>query len=436
MVPESAYDMKMRKPEPAPCEMPMQLRYGFNGRNNWRHFAFAPDREIISGRLRELGTRIIRVFFFDNYCPDPVAEWPVFAAAIRAVLNAGATPMVTFAKLPLPSDAGAVHSFAERCADLVSGCLEQWGGAVVRDWYWCVGHDPNSEWISGDLTFEQYRSIYEAIARRLLSRLSPYLGGRKPLIGGPSVDGFQPFWIDWIWRFVNEIDNSLIGFASWHRYGEWREPGQWGAARDENVFRRLLMARTTDYETRATAVGRILRGRDILNVCGELNAHSHHEARVSQRFNESIFGAAYYSSVLFHLLRGGADAEMFRTGTDNDPYGIMNETAASTPVFYAKKLCAEHIQYGDRLSFPACAKLNADINIVIAHGADARRSALLVHVKDEAATYALSDTISDLGGCRTLLKIDSETENHLEKRRFDGAVAFDGYGVAFVTSYG
>src|SRR2546425_4977878 len=99
------------------------------------------------------------------------------------------------------------------------------------------------------------------------------------------------------------------------------------------------MDRTTEYETRAKAVGRILRGRNILNVCGELNAHSHHEARISQQFNETIFGATYYLSALFHLLRGGADIEMFRRGTDNSPYGIIGEAAATTPVFHAKKLC-------------------------------------------------------------------------------------------------
>src|SRR5713226_7982930 len=261
---------EMTKLDLAASEMPMQLRYGFNGRENWRHFALGPHRELISERLREMDTRIIRIFLFDKNTPDPVTDWHLFASYIQAILNVGAIPMVTFAKFPAPCDPCAVHSFADRCADVVRDCIEQWGGEAVRHWYWCVGNEPNSEWVSGGLTFEQYRCIYEEVAQGLLRWLSPYLGEHKPLIGGPAADGFQPFWIDWVWRFVNEIDNSLIGFASWHRYGDWRELGQWGAPHDDAIFQRLLMARTADYETRAKTVDRILRGRNILNVCGEL----------------------------------------------------------------------------------------------------------------------------------------------------------------------
>jgi len=425
---------EMTKLDLAAFEMPMQLRYGFNGRDNWRHFALGPQRERIWARLREMDTRIIRIFLFSNDSPDPVREWDQFAAYVQAVLNVGATPMVTFAKVPLPSDPRAVRSFAARCADVARDCIEKWGGEAVRHWYWCVGNEPNSEWVSGGLTFEQYRCIYEEVAQGLLRWLSPYLGERKPLIGGPSADGFQPFWIDWVWRFVNEIDNSLIGFASWHRYGDWRELDQWGAPRDEVIFRRLLMARATEYETSAKAVGCILRGRNILNVCTELNAHSHHEARVSQQFNETIFGATYYASALFHLLRGGADAEMLRTGTGNSPYGIMDEDTIATPVFHAKKLCAEYIRCGDRISFPPCTKLNFGVNVVVARGEDVRQSALLVHVKDEMVTYAVSELTGGLEGYRTLLKIDSGTGNRVTQRSFDGDVTFHGYGVAVVTS--
>ena len=41
-------------------------------------------------------------------------------------------------------------------------------------------------------------------------------------------------------------------------------------------FEALLMAQAPDYEARARGVGRLLKGRDILNVCGELNTISHH----------------------------------------------------------------------------------------------------------------------------------------------------------------
>src|SRR5262249_33248604 len=156
----------------------------------------------------------------------------------------------------------------------------------------------------------------------------------------------------WVWRFVNEIDNAVIGFASWHQFGDWREVGAWGAPVDEATFRALLMARVSEYETRARAVGRMLKGRDILNVCGELNAHAHHEPRVSRAYNQTAFGAAYYAAALIHLMRGGADLELWKSGSDDGgPYGLIDGEAKPTPVFAARRLCAEHIRFGDHLRF-------------------------------------------------------------------------------------
>lgn len=426
---------EMTKLDLATSEMPMKLRYGFNGRDNWRHFALGPHRELIWAWLREMDTRIIRIFLFGKDAPEPVKEWDQFAAYVQAVLNVGAIPMVTCAKFPPPCDPRAVRSFADRCAEVVRHCIEEWGGEAVRDWYWCVGNEPNSEWVSGGLTFEQYRCIYEEVAQGLLRWLSPYLGERKPLIGGPAADGFQPFWIDWVWRFVNEIDNSLIGFVSWHRYGDWREPGEWGAPRDETIFRGLLMSRTLEYETRAKAVGRVLKGRDILNVCGELAAHSHHDRHVRQPFNQTIFGAAYYASALLHLMRGGADAEILWTRTDDtDRYGIMDKNGAAMPVFHAKKLCAKFIRYGDWISFPKREQGIPSMDTVIARGEDGRRSALVVHLTDEPAKCNAYELTGQSGDFSTLLKIDNGTGNRVVELPCDGTVTFEGYGVAVVTN--
>jgi hypothetical protein len=410
----------------------MRLRYGFNEVDNWWHFALGPQREQIGARFHELDTRVIRIFVFEKPTPDPLAEWGQFAAYVQAVLNTGAVPMVTFAKFRPPyDDGGAVREFAGRCAEVVGRCVERWGGEAVRGWYWCVGDEPNSDRSGGGLTFDHYRRIYEKTARAIVGRLGPFLGGQKPLLGGPAIDGFQPFWLDWAWRFVNEIDNALIGFVSWHLYGDWREHGVWGAPPDAAVFAALLLSRTREYDARARVIARFLKGRDIRNVCGELNAHSHHETAVSGRYNQTIFGAAYYASALLHLVRGGADLELFCAGTDDTgPYGLMDKAAGPTPAFHAKKLFTQYIRYGDRVSFPVAPQANAAVQIVTAQG-EARRSLLLVHVKDEAASYA----VPGLTGYRTLLKIDRGTGNRVVSTTFEGTVPFEGYGVAVVTSH-
>lgn len=412
----------------------MALRYGVTEAESWRHFAVGPQRERIWTRLREIDTRIIGISLFDKRAPDPVRDWPMFVSYVQAVLNVGATPMFTFGRFHRPfDDSRALRWFANRCADVVWGCIEQWGGEVVRDWYWCVWNEPNNTWTSGHFSFEQYRRIYEEVAQGALRWLAPYLGERTPLIGGPAVNCFLPFWEDWIWRFVNEIDNSLVGFVNWHRYGDWRQAGEWVAPHDEAAHRALVMFQTPEYEANTRAVRQVVNGRGILNMCTELNAHSHHEPRVSAPFNQTIFGAAYYASALLYLIRGGADAELFSTITDDaGRYGMLDSSGTPTPVFHAKKLCAQALRYGDRVAFPADG--GQGLEVAVAWGEDGRRSALLVHIRDEVASYKAAEWAEKLSGCRTLLKLDRGTGNRILTRPWDGRISFEGYGVAVVTT--
>jgi len=418
-------------------ETRMRLLYGVNQADQCWDFALGPNRERIAARLREIDTRMIRLFLFDKGAPDPVTEWPVFASYVQAVLDVGATPMITFAKFRRPfNDARAVRWFANRCADVVWNCIEQWGGEVVRDWYWCVWNEPNNGWISdGGLSFDEYRRIYEEVAQRILRWLGPYLDERKPLIGGPAVEGFQPFWWDWVWRFVNEIDDSLIGFVDWHRYADWRDNGENGAPSDDRNYRALIMSVAPDYEARARAIAQVLNGRGILNICGELNTHSHYTEHVRARFNYSIFGAAFYISALLHLMRGGAFAEMFWTGTeDTGGYGMMDKHGEPRPVFYAKKLCAQHVRYGDSISFPTGESGDGSIDVIVACGEGGRRSVLVVHQKEEPASYDLAKLVPEITGLRTVLKIDNGSNNQIVETGYDGRIHFDGFGVAAVTT--
>src|SRR5262249_43053015 len=150
---------------------------------------------------------------------------------------------------------------------------------------------------------EDYKEIYETVAG-LIRQKTDVAGGQRPRIGGPSIDGFQPFWFDWLWRFIEEVDDSLIGFVSWNRYGEWRDRGTWSAPADPEVFRKLLMSRTGEYWSRSAALRSALEGRGILNICSELNAYAHGERNVAAPFNQGMFGAVYYTSALIELMRG------------------------------------------------------------------------------------------------------------------------------------
>ena len=415
-----------------------RLRYGVNEATSWRQFALGPHRERIRARLCAIHTEIIRIYVFDRYTPDPVTDWPSFARYVQAALDVGATPMITFTRFRPPfDDTFTVRWFARRCGDVVWNSIEQWGGDAVREWYWCIWNDPNSEWNYPGFTFDQYREIYLEVAHGIMRWMGQYLGGRRALIGGPALDTFQPFWLDWLWRFVHEIDNSLIGFALWHRFGDWRAPGEWGAPRDPTIYRGLLMARTWEYSEQAETVQRLVSERGILNICGKVNVNSHQEGRVSAEVNQTIFGAVYYALALIQLMRGGADGELYWMATDAaGPYGLWNAEGLPTPVSLAKELVVQAVRRNDDVVVEEPEMGKRDLVVVRARGAGERRSALLVHLTDRSQSYRLADVLGQSETYATLRKVDGETGTRIVTSPLGATITFNGPGVAIVATDG
>jgi hypothetical protein len=250
--------------------------------------------------------------------------------------------------------------------------------------------------------------------------------------------------MDWIARLITEVDEKMVGFVSWHRYGDWRPAvpsahlglEMWGSPDPPTgaLFETLLMAQTPSYEARARGVARLLRGRDILNVCGELNAISHHEQYYTLGLNQNAFGAAYYASALIHLMRGGADLEMRWTATAHtDAYGLMARNADPTPACLAKQLFAQHVRFGDWIHFPGSRLEFPDVDVAVAWGEDDRRSGVFVNVAARPLVLAISDWDDSLRSCASILRIDASTGNRVIREPFDGTVRVDGYGMAVVT---
>lgn len=432
----------------------MRMRYGFNEIDGWAAFALGDHREEIRRRLRLMDTQIIRVFVFDKPVPDPFKEWDWFAAVLQSVLNVGAKPMVTFAKFHPPfDDPRNIRKFVSRCSEIVWSCIEQWGGDEVKDWYWCVWNEPNNPDIGGDISYAQYRVAYMEVAAALLDLLHPHLGDRKARIGGPSIDGTQrAFWMDWIAQLLADIDDRMIGFVNWHMYADWRPAISseivgtklWGAPDSPNgeVFRALAMAQTPQYEARARGIARLLRGRDILNICGELNTVAHHEAVFTSGLNQNAFGAAYYASALIHLIRGGADVEMRWTATSkrldwgdrDDAYGLMSTTGDPTPACLGKQLFAQHVRFGDDIRFPSPRSDGCDVDAIVAWNDHGRRSAVVVNTGPEPISLNVSGWEHGLEASRQILRIDTSTGARIVRETFDGTVSLQGYGVAVATN--
>lgn len=251
--------------------------------------------------------------------------------------------------------------------------------------------------------------------------------------------------MDWIARLVDEVDDAMVGFVSWHRYGDWR-PAAASATLGEDIygapetpegasFEALLMAQTPDYEARARGVARLLVGRDILNICGEVNAIAHHDCRYTRCLNQNAFGAAYYVCALIHLIRGGADLEMRWTATDNDDaYGLLTPDGEQSAACLAKELFVQHVRYGDRVCFPTCPSGAPDVAALISCGGDGRRSGVFVHTSAGPRTLVIADWDDTLSGCQVVLRVDGSTGQKVAKERFEGTVRFDGYGVAVITT--
>jgi len=416
---------------------PMRLQYGVNESDSWWHFALGPHREQLWARLRALDVRIIRIFTFDKNAPDPVMDWPSLRAYINAVQVVGAVPFVTFAKFRRPfDDPRAIRWFAEQCSEIVWSCTQEWGSAV-KDWFWCVWNEPNNDWIGGGITFEQYRVVYEHVARRVIRPLTLWLNGAPPRIGGPSVEGFTPFWLDWVWRLLHEVDPALLGFINWHYYVEWRGAGEEGAAADRTTMERLILAQTSEFGLRASQVARLIGTRPLSNICGEWNAHSHYLPAVRERFNQSLFGAVYGAGALIHHLRSGLDAEMVWTGTDDAcGYGMLDPNAAAKPLYHAKHLCSRFVRYGDQIRFPITGVERRSWDAVVAHGPGGRRSAFMVHLEDRPGRLAVADLDLSFGPDSTVICLDATTASGPDATRVveGGMLEFPGYGVAVVTN--
>jgi hypothetical protein len=406
----------------------MHLRYGLNAGRYTRDLACGPLRERLLTSIREAGTALVRVSV--NPSIASMKRWHECEAMLDSIRQAGAAPALGVSSPEAWTDSAAVRKFANDCGNLAARCVDRWGREEVSTWFWSVGDKPNSPWMDpvyagplqyfagcrSGLSFEGYRDVYERTAFALKQQIGS--STEHPRIGGPCIDGFQSFWFDWMWRFAEEVDSGLIGFAAWNLFGEWREPGSWSAPVDPSLFERLLLSRTSEYWTRAEAVQLLLQGRGILNVCSELGPHFHPDPLISGEFNQGAFGAVYYASSLIELLRGGADAEFLWADCWADGFHGTSHT------YEAKKLIARNVRFGDCISFPLEYDPAPDLDAVLACTPD-HRAAVLVHRCRGVCKIELDrwpelsgfSRVSFGGGGSTLL---------------DRQLVFDGYGVALL----
>lgn len=196
------------------------------------------------------------------------------------------------------------------------------------------------------------------------------------------------------------------------------------------------MAQLPTYEGRARGVARLLKGRDILNICGELNTISHHENYYTLGLNQNLFGAVFYVSALIHLIRGGADAEMRWTATahGDDAYGLLTMRGEPMPAALAKQVFAQHVRFGDIVRFPPARLDHPEIDALVAGHEDGRLSAVFVNTSRQPVILDAVEWDGALGTCNEVLRLDEGTGGRVARAPFDGAVRLEGRGIAIVTN--
>ena len=68
----------------------MKLRYGFNEIYGWWHMSQGADHREVQRRLKLMGTKVVRLFVFDQPVPSPFKDWHSFERLVQAVLDIGA----------------------------------------------------------------------------------------------------------------------------------------------------------------------------------------------------------------------------------------------------------------------------------------------------------------------------------------------------------
>ena len=264
-------------------------------------------------------------------------EWSRLHAFVQRVLDAGATPMVSFVAAPAwvtaadgtPSsqheserfNTAGVRGYAEYVADAIER-LRDHVGPVALSWPYTIWNEPNNHQNAGQHyacgSGAAYAELYAAARAAVATRF----GSGVVAMGGPSLDAIDTGTtlnpdgsrtcgnvpdVDWA-TYLRSVDSaSFHDFLTWHWYGMHRV--------GETTSAEVLRTRLSWFETRVRLISGIAAGRphyvEEINFNGDLAVDPLVQAPIN---------GAFLASATLRAVRQGASGLLVYKGT-RDPSG-------------------------------------------------------------------------------------------------------------------
>jgi hypothetical protein len=120
----------------------------------------------------------------------------------------------------------------------------------------------------------------------------------------------------------------------------------------------------------------------------------------------------------------------------SDAYGLVYLDGKPSPAALAKQLFAQHVKFGDEISFPANRVDSPYLDVIVAHGKDGRISAIFVNSSREAISLVPQAMDASLEDCKSLFRIDQTTAERVVAEKLRNTLTLNGYGIGVITNAG
>jgi len=332
----------------------------------------------------DVGTDIVRLWIESHLygqgfgtAPDQM-HFELLDPKVQNILNAGAVPMLClFGPPPYLAEGGDVSGHGRPTSDaafgeFVAAIAQHYMGIYsgVENWYFEVWNEPDISVVSGPYPIDEYMSLLHEVC------LAVHAVDPDLKVAGPSTSGAPQTWV----RTSLQLG---IDAVTWHRYGS------------HDV---RLSVPTSAYIANAPSCGTVAAtvdqwieeerpGEGVVQFAGEVNFNSAYappDPRIWQLDN-----VPFYTSAMYYLMTNGADGEMTFRGSDTDlkTFGMWTtdrERNLRSPLYWAKRLWADHIKEGDLLTQSSVSDDTTVQAIAVTSGSENRLA--LIHKKEETTT--------------------------------------------------